>query len=117
MPKQQITIEVDVPDGYEATGEFRSPTLGDVFLQRCEVKRSCYEHYACDYVILREKWKWPESVTANWIATDSDGRWVTLSDCEPPDHPIGTSRSVVRVTHINWAPPPPGTKHKNPNAK
>lgn len=32
MAKQKVEIEVDVPDGYELTGEYRRPNEGDVYL-------------------------------------------------------------------------------------
>jgi hypothetical protein len=30
--KQRIEIEVDVPDGFEATGDYRRPSLGEYYL-------------------------------------------------------------------------------------
>lgn len=33
MPKQSLTIEVEVPEGWELTGEFRSPESGEVVLK------------------------------------------------------------------------------------
>ena len=32
MSKQTVTLELDVPDGYEATGEFRVPNEDEQFL-------------------------------------------------------------------------------------
>ena len=32
MSKQKVTIEVDVPEGYEATGEYRVPREGEIHL-------------------------------------------------------------------------------------
>lgn len=33
MAKQNVLIEVDVPDGWEATGEFRAPVVGEFHAQ------------------------------------------------------------------------------------
>lgn len=32
MPEQQVTVTIDVPEGYEATGEYRPAQPGEVFL-------------------------------------------------------------------------------------
>lgn len=32
MSKQRIEIEVEIPEGYEATGEHRPPVIGDHFI-------------------------------------------------------------------------------------
>jgi hypothetical protein len=34
MPKQTVTIELEVPEGYEATGEYRCVRYGEVYLDR-----------------------------------------------------------------------------------
>ncbi len=126
MPKQQITIEVDIPDGYEATGEFRLPDESREFWLSLTA-RLCFPHNGqptCDgpRIIVRKKWQWPESVTANWIAVDDDGRHVKLSDAEPQKQhqcwwcSCGRT-SIFFPSHVTWTPPPPGTKHKNANAK
>lgn len=127
MPKQQITIEVDIPDGYEATGEFRSPGLDEVYLQRGEVKRSRFDHYASDFVIVRKKWQWPDWLKAPWIAMDKNGEWYAykeqpdLMDCFVTWQSSGPSSLVLIDCLLFDFTPPECTDwkqslRKNPNA-
>lgn len=125
MHKQQITIEVDIPDGYEATGEFRLPDESREFWLN-PTARLCFPHNGqptCDgpRLILRKKWQCPEGVTANWLAVDDDG-YIRLFDEEPKleggDWYDGNGwMSYIHPSHVSWSSPPRGTKHKNPNAK
>ena len=61
MSKQTLTVEVEVPEGYELTGEVRPPQLGEYFLD-CDWKnlaRSTINYGTRAYPILRkaENWK------------------------------------------------------------
>ena len=65
MPKQQVTIEVDVPEGYEVTKAYKggSTTKQGVLT---EVR----------YALVVEKgWQWPEWTNLNWLAMDKCGAW------------------------------------------
>jgi hypothetical protein len=51
--KQQVTIEVDVPDGWELTGEYRLPRRGEYCLLVCGVHEAAGNFQACRCFILR----------------------------------------------------------------
>ena len=130
MPKQQITIEVDIPDGYEATGEFRCPNVGEYWI---------YDHClpACGLgfvlphsprLILRKTWQWPEWLKAPWIAMDKNGEWYAykeqpdLMDCFVTWQSSGPSSLVLIDCLLFDFTPPECTDwkqslRKNPNAK
>jgi hypothetical protein len=77
--KQQITIEVDIPEGWEATGEYRKPTDCDHWLPADggPVIRGAYPFLR---VILRKRQPpiaddaWPDWVAEGaWYGRDEDG--------------------------------------------
>lgn len=121
MPKQQITIEVDIPDGYEATGEFRCPELGELYISRGQTHQACFQNYASDHLILRKKWQWPDWLKAPWIAMDSNGTWWAYTQPPTIDGPSWFGGDPVRLSeyHLHFTPPPcdDWTKslRKNPN--
>ena len=62
MPKQTITIEVDVPAGWEATGEHRRVTSGERYiawaLDGPYASSWYHDELSCDkYFILRRAWQ------------------------------------------------------------
>lgn len=54
--RKQITIEVDIPEGYEATGEFRNPRSGEPFIYSLgnQLKFADSGEYCAEYIILRK---------------------------------------------------------------
>lgn len=55
MAKQTITLhDVEIPEGYAATGEYRRPSIGEQFLNgRGEL--ATQGHYESIFIILRRK--------------------------------------------------------------
>ena len=102
--KQEITITVDIPEGYEATGEYRRAEDSDVWLgSEASVMRGGNMN---SRIILRKKWTAPEFLRPGWIAQMFDGRWF-WSDTEPEG--VGNGY-VVRGQHfllsnVDWTPP------------
>jgi hypothetical protein len=68
MPQQTITLTIDVPEGYELTGEFRPPKQGEQV--RCDDGRviAAPHDFCAPFFILRRTWQPPA-----WIP---DGVWV-----------------------------------------
>lgn len=94
MPKQQITIEVDVPEGYEIV-EWRKPKHGDLFLHQED--HSLVSFYikqiredACDdrynvgnRIIVHKKWIPPSWMLEGlWLYKGNQGIWW-LANTEP----------------------------------
>lgn len=132
MPKQQITIEVDIPDGYEATGEFRLPDESrECWLSNFSAV--CEPHGGRATVhgprlILRKKWQWPDWLKAPWIAMDKNGEWYAYK--EQPDLMDGfvtwqssgpASHTLIDSGMFDFTPPEctdwKQSLRKNPNAK
>lgn len=123
MPKQ--TIEVDLPDGYEPTGEVRPPKVGDHYLNYWrEVHLSDRDFYADQYrVIVRPVWKWPEWLKAPYIAMDSDGLWWAFAVKPMPEFGCwqANGRPYMRLKNefTDFTPPPVDdwrqSLRKNPN--
>lgn len=63
-----ITIDVPIPDGYEATGEFRDPKPGELRIGKYGniCTSECVDGRR---IILRKSFVWPE-----WV---KDGMWYT----------------------------------------
>lgn len=84
MPKQHITIEVDIPDGYEATGEFRLPDESrECWLSNFSAVCEPHDGRATVHgprLILRKKWQWPEWIKLPYIAMQPNGDWYGFSD-------------------------------------
>lgn len=52
--KQQVEIEVDVPEGWEVTGEFRLPRYGEHFLSAGIACRAAFNFQEAMSIILRK---------------------------------------------------------------
>lgn len=86
MHKQQITIEIDIPDGFEATGEFRIPDERNEYWLSSGGEL-CGPHNGMatvcgNRIILRKIWEWPTWLKMPYIAMDKDGLWFAYS-CMP----------------------------------
>lgn len=78
---QEVTLMLDVPEGYEATGEYRSAMPGDMYLS-CEGPQVSRTHTLGRYPILRKvHWNLPMLKEGLWYAVDQDGSaWVYTRD-------------------------------------
>ena len=76
MPKQKIEIEVDVPDGWEATGEYRVPYIGDFYVHHTGSSPIAFQNVVIGprnvvigpRIILRKKY-----VPPSWL---KPGTWI-----------------------------------------
>ena len=129
MPKQQVTLEIEVPEGWEATGEYRSVRYGETYLGSdwSPTRMTSQRETEAQWPILRRK---PDPVT-EWIASAPawlEGLWVyrTAGDCwlvsrtQPTKNSVGggfscfpgdhyTSHSAASLSRLfgeSFTPPP-----------
>lgn len=81
---QQITISIDVPDGYEFVG-YREPMPCEPWLSPSGYVRSTtmYEHDSLKVkrIILRKKWAFPAWFAAGWFLEKNEyGDWHVTKD-------------------------------------
>lgn len=123
MPLQTFQITTDVPDGYEATGEFRVPKKGEHFIASINGFGDRFYLATYDYddginrIILRPVWKWPEFVKpGTWLAMDKNGNWV-FYETQPQIESIGVQTEWLPKgcafvlagafkSFFNFTPPP-----------
>jgi hypothetical protein len=122
--KTTITIELDIPDGWEFV-EYRTPKEGEYYANQYDGSPIFSSGGNLQQrIIIRTVWTWPAWLKAPWIAMDEDGLW---SGCE--SEPFGgrakwmTKGNAVQL-HIgllDFTPPPCSdwklSKRKNPNSE
>lgn len=90
--KQKLNVYVDVPQGYELTGEFRQPKRGENFL--LDSIAACATSHKGAYPILRKVWE-----AASWMPKGSYlykeiyGTWFFSKSCPTPRYD-GSYRST-----------------------
>lgn len=80
MAKQTVTIEVDVPEGWEFD-RFDMPKAGEHWIDGAGMLHCAgfnYADTAC--VIVKKAWQWPAWLKAEWVAMDKDGEWWAYSN-------------------------------------
>lgn len=117
MPTQTITIEVDVPEGWEATGEYRRVTRGERYLTCANgvqyVGTWCPKHEpsGSKYIVLRKAWQpEPWMPEGSWVYKSEWGSWF-LSDTAPdcPHWREGTGFPIANLSKLfgwHFTPPP-----------
>ncbi len=79
--RQKITLEFDLPEGWEFTGEYEAPGDRHWFHQETETvvwgkgSTSRYKR-----PIVKRKWEWPSWLKAYAISMDAVGDWYAWSD-------------------------------------
>ena len=73
----KVEIEAEIPKGFEPTGEYRTVESGDLFLAFSGEVGFWNPTIRSDsrFILLRRTWYWPEWLTCEWLAMDSDGGW------------------------------------------
>ena len=77
MPKTTISIEIEIPNGYEFVrlGQMYDTSKGEVAVNLPQIEDSLEPAF----VICRPEWQWPAWLKARWIAMEQDGRWFAYS--------------------------------------
>lgn len=83
---QQITINVTIPDGYEATGEYRTVKYGDIYLSEIHSPPEVlpwHDDAGGRRIILRKKWAFPEWFKKGWYLRRNAqaDRWYAVEQC------------------------------------
>ena len=88
--KYEIDIDLGrLADEWEPTGEFRVPKKDDHYYIRGGRVETAYDDFKTDsHLIIRGKWKWPEWLTAEWIAMDERGVWFAYLN--EPSHGVNS---------------------------
>jgi len=82
--KKEITIKVNIKDGYEATGEYRPPLEGEYYLTDYGITSRAVKNFAKsdgNRIILRKVHKMPEIThymsieTGEWTCNDELDNW------------------------------------------
>lgn len=104
----QITI--DVPEGYEWTGEVRLPLAGETYLDLDigrEVDTAFQDYVVCVRPILRSKWKPPAWLReGTWVAMDLGGNWYAYGG-KPTLRPGMWSYGVESTLNLSRTPTHP----------
>jgi len=78
--KQQVTLELEVPEGYEVTGEYRMLEKGDIYISYEGLKAVATESYSgAPRFILKKKWEWPTWLKARCIVKHEEGKWFSTT--------------------------------------
>lgn len=90
MPKQQITIEIDVPEGFDA---------GPVDVLSLESYSKVLVHY-------HRRWQWPDFIKVDWVAMDEDGEWYAFMS--EPQLNVGywSGNRILLSRFTNFQSPP-----------
>lgn len=110
MPKQ--TLELEVPEGWELTGEYRAPKPGDYFINsRGRVFDYCSTQLTTPKPIVRRVWQWPEWLKAGWTAMDKNGIWWAYTEKPRVSGNGWTSPGigiyeVINSQLLDFTPPP-----------
>ena len=85
MTRQMVMLEVDVPLGYEATGEYRAANVGEIYIGAHEpVVRQTNAMGVWPRIILREKvWQPPRCFPegAELVQSDTCDEWRLVKNC------------------------------------
>jgi len=115
MPKQNVTLELNVPDGYEVIA-IRHAGLNDIwcYILHDVLKPEVYKNYTSrdhNVLILREKYKFPEFIkNKSYLYCNTSGWWC-VSETQPVKR-VGNAywesvdgRYSVLDKGIDWVPP------------
>lgn len=111
-----ITLDIDIPEGFEATGEYRPPNKGDWYINdydSFEPILASGSHYA-NYIILRKKvnrwradprqeyWRIGKGITACFLDKDlllemDNCRYEAGNYFRLKEHAIEALRRIIKV--------------------
>ena len=85
MSKQTLTVDLDVPEGFELTGEYRTAIHDEYYLIDNHLVGCCLINTRSDkYPILREAWKPPAWLPNGcWVYKFYDDWFVSTTEPQP----------------------------------
>ena len=97
MTRQMVMMEVDVPPGYEATGEYRAANVGEIYMGAHEpVVFQTNAMGVWPRIILRPKWQPPACFPEGTWLYQCFGDYWYLSNIEPPPHLFNSTWHIRR---------------------
>lgn len=107
----KIEIEVDIPDGYEATGEYRQPKSGDYWIdpKTDELARFPLYHAKDRRVILRKAWKpepWMPKNGCRLKYRESTGAWEFVRPSSRSTYIYIDANELAEMFGHTFSPPP-----------
>lgn len=104
--KQKVTVELDIPDGWEATGEYRAPRAGENYLEKKRVFLTTVDLERMKRIILKKSIPtpatgqvWTSGGRPNYLLVHHlDGRWqaIPLSGHGGWTYPTVTPQDAVK---------------------
>jgi hypothetical protein len=102
------TIDIQIPDGYEWTGEVRKPVKGDLYIFHCPRFKSLNKNgkvavavdgnFDYEYPIVRKTWTAPACFPkGSWLYRDFCGTWF-VSDQIPKRTGNSYERSTIHFS-------------------
>lgn len=123
--KQQYTVEVEIPNGFEIVDYRRAEKDEYRLLTRNQkpmaITWESVEKSESNYFILKKVWEWPKWLKANFLTYDADGVawiWETKPDWDGTEWLPGKGTDYEKVELWSWAfqfdlPPRRSTPEEN----
>jgi hypothetical protein len=102
MAKHTVGIEIEVPEGWRPTGEYRRPSVGEYYLSYNSVVLRTIRNLDLETkLILVRDWEWPTHLFDDTVTSIryAEGQWWRVLSIE-----LGRFRAIS-MEGIKWDPP------------
>ena len=99
-----VPMKLTIPDGYYATGEYRSPEIGEYYLACCRCEADlANEEIVSRYPILKKRWEAPGFLPkGHWLyRSNTNSYWVSTEQPEKADFNRYLSKAGSTVVSYN----------------
>lgn len=98
-----FTVEAEVPEGYEMTGELRGPKYGEYFINSDGNVEECYTGFGVHRIILRKTERWrPATVEDAIRALQGQTIKARFRDFIDREFILGSLVGVVPGSRFPW---------------